>query len=143
MTSLTYLSNILYCVISMSRHFYFKTYCCHFIPRRIYKTLYTIKYIGSSFRDSTLHSHLLSTYLTTFGSYLLTLICEWLSVWISNHKMSYLNLSIYGRPHIQIDFLSVQSGSIPFNVIMPFKTSRRKSCTVEKYNGREGYIAWD
>jgi len=50
--------------------------------------------------------------------------------------MSYLNLSIYGRPKIQIDFLSVQSGIILFNFIMRFKTSRQKLCTVEKYNGK-------
>ena len=55
-----------------------------------------IKYMGTSlwFRDSTLHSHLLSTYLTTFDSYLFTLIREWVFVWISNHQMSDLNLSI-------------------------------------------------
>jgi hypothetical protein len=98
--------------------------------------------MGSSlwFRDSTIHSRLLSTYLTTFGSYLFTLIRESLSVWISNHQMSYLNLSIYGGPKIQIDFLSVQSGIILFNFIMRFKTSRRKLCTVEKYNGRQMWL---
>jgi hypothetical protein len=122
----------------MSRHFYFKTYFCLFLPIGIYKALSNIKYMESSlwFRDSTLHSRLLSSYLTPFGSYLFTLIREWLSVWISNHQMSYLNLSIYGRPKIQIDFHWVQSGIILYNFIMRFKTSRQKLCTVEKYNGR-------